>query len=156
MLTTEPIVLFFSLYVASNFGILYCFFAAVPYVFKSVYDFDSGQVGLTFISICVGCLLATATVWASDVFIYQKKMRIHGAHGKGRNGALPPEERLYPAMVGGFGIPLALFWVAWTSRANIHWISPVMAVLPFAWGNLCVFVSNVSTPLDEPPINSKT
>lgn len=33
-----------------------------------------------------------------------------------------------------------LFWFAWTSRPGIHWIVPTLAGIPFAWGNLCIFI----------------
>ena len=34
----------------------------------------------------------------------------------------------------------SLFWFAWTARPDVHWISPVLAGIPFAMGNLCVFI----------------
>lgn len=34
-----------------------------------------------------------------------------------------------------------LFWFAWSARQDVHWIVPVIAGIPFAWGNLLVFVS---------------
>jgi hypothetical protein len=36
---------------------------------------------------------------------------------------------------------VGLFWFAWTARHDVHWISPVLAAIPFAWGNLCIFIS---------------
>lgn len=41
MLFTEPIVALLSLYVAFNFSVLFSFFAAFPYVFDSVYGFNT-------------------------------------------------------------------------------------------------------------------
>lgn len=38
-------------------------------------------------------------------------------------------------------VTYSLFWFAWTARSDIHWISPVLAGIPFAWGNLCIFLS---------------
>jgi len=52
-----------------------------------------------------------------------------------------PEKRLYAAMLGSVGLPMGLFWFAWTARKDVHWISPILATIPFAWGNLCVFTS---------------
>ena len=34
-----------------------------------------------------------------------------------------------------------LFWFGWSARSDVHWISPVLAGIPFAWGNLCIFLS---------------
>lgn len=46
-------------------------------------------------------------------------------------------------MIGSLGLPIGLFWYAWSARASVSWASPVVAIFPFAWGNLCVFVSSV-------------
>jgi hypothetical protein len=35
----------------------------------------------------------------------------------------------------------SLFWFAWSARPSTHWISPVLAGVPFAWGNVCIFIS---------------
>jgi hypothetical protein len=135
MLVTEPIVGFISLYISFNFGILFCFFAAFPLVYHSVYDFTTSQTGLTFLAISIGCVLAVATHVISDRMFYLKQTRKHG-----EGTAIPPEHRLYPAMIGSFGLTIGLFWFAWTARPSVHWISSVIAAIPFAWGNLCVFV----------------
>lgn len=29
---------------------------------------------------------------------------------------------------------------AWSAREDVHWIVPVLAGVPFGWGNLCLFV----------------
>ena len=138
MLVTEPIVIAWSSYIAFNFAVLYSFFAAFPLVFSSIYNFGPEQTGLTFLAIGVGCILATATFIIIDRLIYRK----HHAqsHIQGHAGVVAPEHRLYAAMMGSIGIPFGLFWFAWTARKGIHWMSPVAAAVPFAWGNLCVFV----------------
>jgi hypothetical protein len=143
MLFTEPIVGFLSLYVAFNFSVLFSFFAAFPYVFESVYGFDTEQSGLVFLAIGVGCLLAVPTVLICDRLLYQPQVRI--SHKEGRNGVVPPEYRLYPAMMGSFGLPIGLFWFAWTARNGVSWASPVVSAVPFAWGNLSIFIC--SSPL---------
>lgn len=59
-----------------------------------------------------------------------------------------PEHRLYPALLGTFLMPIGLFWFAWTARSNIHWFSPVLAGIPFAWGNLLIFMGAATYLLD--------
>ncbi|KAH0542316.1 hypothetical protein FGG08_003253 [Glutinoglossum americanum] len=145
MLVTEPIVFFFSLYVSFAFGVLFAFFAAFPLVFQRVYGFDGAQVGLTFLAIGTGCMLAVVTVVIADLKIYQKLVRKDMEIGG--DGIIRPEYRLYPAMVGSAGLPISLFWFAWTARSDIHWASPVAAAIPFAWGNLCIF--ELTRPLPQ-------
>lgn len=137
MLFTEPIVAFICLYVAINFGTLFSFFGGVPYTFGTVYHFTTDQSGLVFLSIVIGCFLGLATILAAEIFLYRKQIANYPPH------KVPPEHRLYPAMIGCFGLPIGLFWFAWTARKDISWASPAVAIIPFAWGNLCVFVSTV-------------
>ena len=164
MLVTEPIVAFFSLYVAVDFGILFTFFASFPLVYSRVYHFNAGQVGLTFLPIMVGCFIATITCILCDSILYKKHLaRLNTANSSEDTleshketatnrphlppppvKHLEPEHRLYAAMIGSFGLPIGLFWFAWTAGTGVHWASPVMATVVFAWGNLCVFVSRNS------------
>jgi hypothetical protein len=102
MLLTEPIVGFLSLYIAFNFGVLFTFFAAFPHVFGSVYGFSTEQSGLVFLALGIGCVLAVPTTLICDRFLYQKQYRASLSAGK--SGVVAPEHRLYPAMLGSFGL----------------------------------------------------
>ena len=139
MLVSEPIVIAWAWYIAFNFAVLYSFFAAFPLIFSSVYDFDVEQTGLTFLAIGIGCILASISVVFIDRQVYRKQLT--QSRLRDEDGAVAPEHRLYAAMIGSILIPLGLFWFAWTAREEVHWMSPVAAAVPFAWGNLCVFVS---------------
>lgn len=135
MLATEPIVAFFSLYVAFNISVVFGFFEAFPIVFTGVYHFDSGETGLAFLSLGLGCCLGVVTFMVVDRLTYQKHYQ--ASLREGREGVLP-EHRLYSAMMGSVALPIALFWFAWT--AKIDWPSPICAAIPFGWGNFLVFV----------------
>lgn len=138
MLFTEPIVGFMSLYTGFNFSVLFAFFAAFPYVYRTVYNFSTEQVGLVFLAVGLGVGLALATVLLCDKFLYQPRVRASFAQGK--NGVVLPEYRLYPALIGCFGMPISLFWFGWTARKDISWVSPVLAAIPFGWSNLSIFI----------------
>ncbi|KAJ5153691.1 Major facilitator superfamily [Penicillium coprophilum] len=142
MLLTEPIVGFICLYIACEFATLFSFFAAFPLIFQGIYHFNIEESGLVFLTIVVGCLLGTVTVILCNFFLYLPKASKHP------DGHVPPEYRLYPALIGSVGLPIGLFWFAWTSRADISWASPVVAIIVFAWGNLCVFVSTTQYLVD--------
>ncbi|KAF5631037.1 major facilitator superfamily transporter [Fusarium sp. NRRL 25303] len=137
MLLLEPITGFICLYVAAEFGTLFSFFAAVPYTFGSVYQFSIEESGLVFLSIVIGCFLGLITVILCDVFLYRKQAPKYPLH------QIPPEHRLYPSMIGSIGLPIGLFWFAWTARSGVSWASPAASMIIFAWGNLCVFVSTM-------------
>ena len=103
MLFTEPIVLFFSLYNSFTFAVLFAFFAAYPYTFELVYHFNTWQYGLTFLGILIGVVGAVATVCVIDQKVYLKKWRQAVQEGK---TMLPPEQRLYAAMIGSCAVPV--------------------------------------------------
>ncbi|KAH8800492.1 major facilitator superfamily domain-containing protein [Xylogone sp. PMI_703] len=157
MLLTEPIVAFFSLYVAVDFGVLYIFLASFPLVYSRVYHFNSGEIGLTFLPILVGCILAACTSLLCDKFLYQKQLLALRAANESSNSEsdepvkkhVEPEHRLYPAMIGSIGLPAGLFWFGWTARPGVHWASPVVATMLFSFGNLCVFVSSMTYLIDS-------
>ena len=46
-------------------------------------------------------------------------------------------------MIGSIGLPVGLFWFAWTAREDISWASPTVAIVPFAWGNISIFISTI-------------
>lgn len=138
MIVLEPIVFFFSLYIAFAFAVLFAFFAAFPIVFEGTYHFNTGEAGLPFLGVGLGVLLAGLMAIIIDKKIYWKRLAEHTAAG---TLPVPPEERLYTSMIGSLGLPIGLFWFAWTARPDVHWISPVLAGVFFGWGNFSIFVS---------------
>lgn len=136
MLLTEPIVGLISLYNAFAFGVLYGFFTSFPYVFETVYQFNAGHVGLAFLGVTLGTTLALVTFTIFDKTLYQKAKK-----GLPPGILPPPEHRLYTAMLASFGIPIGLFWFAWTAKSSVHWIVPILASVPFGWGLCAIFVS---------------
>lgn len=142
MLVSEPIVMSWALYHSFVFGVLFAFFESYPYVFTKVYGFSSGEVGLAFLGIFIGTLLAVLTFGIIDKTVYQKK-KVFYAPAKP-----PPEERLYTSMLGAFGIPVALFWFGWTARPDVHFLAPIAAGIPFGWGVVTLFLGGVTFLLD--------
>jgi hypothetical protein len=103
MLFTEPIVILFGLYTAFQFSVLFGYFAAYPYTFTIVYNFEIWQTGLAFLGIGVGVFCAVANCILCDKFFYQKK---HIQALKEGKTSVPPEHRLYAAMIGAFCTPI--------------------------------------------------
>ncbi|KAF2202288.1 MFS general substrate transporter [Delitschia confertaspora ATCC 74209] len=138
MLLTEPIVTLLSLYTAYTFATLFAFFAAFPLIFsRPPYFFTISQVGLTFLAIGLGVCLGCMTAIIVDRKVYQKKHR--KALEKGERYVLP-EQRLWAAMVGSFGLPIGLFWFGWSAGTGVHWGVPVVGAVWFAWGNMSLFI----------------
>lgn len=102
------------------------------------YSFDISQSGLAFLAIGLGVLLGGLTGVLIDHFMYQAQHRAALVRGE-KHAA--PEHRLYNAMLGSGGILIGLFWVGWSAGKGAHWAIVLVGSVPFAWGNLCLFVS---------------
>lgn len=141
MLYTEPITLLLSLYTAYTFGILFAFFAAFPFIFSGPdYGFSTSQTGLTFISIGIGVTLGSITAVILDTIIYQKRHSEALARG---DAHVQPEQRLWAAMIASVGMPVGLFWFAWSAGTGTHWAVPAVGAVWFGWGNMSLFVCTV-------------
>ena len=115
LLTLEPMCLNLCLYSAILLGVLYLFFGAFEIVFTDNHGFKLWQVGLTFLGLLVGQLLAIAT----DPLWHRNYMRL--VENREKNGGEPggsePEYRLPPAIAGAILVPVGLFWYG---RHNEH------------------------------------
>lgn len=100
--------------------------------------FTTAETGLPFLAIALGILLGGATAVLCDHLLFQPEYK-RTTEVLLRIPA--PEVRLYISMIGSFGVPIGLFWFAWTANRDIHWVSCVLATIPFAWGNISIFVS---------------
>jgi MFS family permease len=136
MLIKEPIVASFSIYLAVIFTVLFSFFEAFPIVFAGVYGFNLGETGLSFLGVFLGIIIGIVIHLVLDRTLYYNKTRARQARGDFTS--LPPEERLYPAMIGAPLVSAGLFWFGWSSRAGVHWISSEIATVVFGIGAMGV------------------
>lgn len=104
----EPIVFLLNLYIALIYGLLYIWFESFPIVFEGIYGFNLGQQGLAYLGILVGALLVLIPFFIYLRVVQEKQFNV--------NGEIQPEKRLPPACVGGFCIPICLFWFGWSAR----------------------------------------
>ncbi|KAJ0122364.1 benomyl/methotrexate resistance protein [Diaporthe amygdali] len=131
LLFTEPIVFALDLYIALIYGLLYIWFESFPIVFEGIYHFSLGTLGLAYLGILIGTFLVLPPlVWYQHKYIEPKF---------NEKGEITPEWRLTPAFVGAFAIPICLFWFGWTSRADVHWIVPIIGTAWFSVGTFLLF-----------------
>ncbi|KAH3383500.1 hypothetical protein KXW42_001935, partial [Aspergillus fumigatus] len=135
MLFTEPILFLLSLYMALVYGILYLDFTAYPVVYRETRGWSASIAGLSFLGICVGMAIAT--------LISPYVNRIHGIYVR-RLGGPQPEARLPHLIVISWLIPVSLFWFAWTASPPTHWISGIVAGVPFGFGLILLFLGITS------------
>jgi DHA1 family multidrug resistance protein-like MFS transporter len=136
MMVLDPAIGFTAIYTALVYGIFYSFFEAFPEVYIGFYGFNLGEMGLTFLSITVGVILAISCYWAYVYYVVEPFIR--------SNGLGPPERRLIPALVSSFFCPVGLFLFGWTANKDIHWIVPTIGITIFTIGIFiviqCIFL----------------
>ncbi|KAK9312789.1 major facilitator superfamily domain-containing protein [Lipomyces starkeyi] len=126
----EPMVLTMCVYSAVILGILYLSFEAFPLVYQYNHGFKTQYLGLTFIGLMIGQVLAAASEpWWKNVY-----RQLEQKHGVGK-----PEFRLPQAIVGSVLCPVGLFWFAFTTMSSVHWTVPILATIPLGSGMLFVF-----------------
>ncbi|GAM88198.1 hypothetical protein ANO11243_062290 [Dothideomycetidae sp. 11243] len=132
----DPVIAYVDIYIGLCYAIFYSFFEAFPLVYIEVYHFNLGEMGLAFLALTVGVILAMI---AYALYVYMVVEPYMHKHGLG-----PPERRLIPALGSTIFIPVGLFIFAWTQRASIHWIVSCIGVGLFVFGLFilfqCVFV----------------
>lgn len=135
MLFRDPITFFSTLYVAFIFGTVFQWFIAVPPVLMKTYNFTLQQAGLAFISAIGGALLAAASSILTERVAYPREVR-----KSDRKGMVDIEYRFLPAVIGSVFLTTALFWIGWTAKPSVNWVSPVLGTGLFVWGNLMILV----------------
>ncbi|RSL95981.1 hypothetical protein CEP52_011719 [Fusarium oligoseptatum] len=137
LLIFEPMCLSLCIFSAILLGILYLFFGAFPLVFINVYGFNLWQVGLTFLGILVGMVLAAGLdpLWHRiRVNLIRRLSEESGVEGKSE-----PEFRLPPAILGSVLVPAGIFMFGWSCYPWVHWIVPIIGAAIFGAGTLLVF-----------------
>lgn len=137
----EPILLLLSLWLSLIWILMFTFLSGYEYIFGNlgqIHETSESITGLCFAGIAVGLLLSSATV---PLIAQRLKREQHQANQHGNPGLLP-ESRLWYALVSAPAIPIALFWMAWTSNRSISIWSPLAASVLLGYGMLGVFTAS--------------
>jgi len=146
LLVTEPVVFFFSLWVAFAWAVLYLTFGSIPLVFGRSHGFDTQQSGAVFAAMCIGASLSTV------LSIYQDRILARYLASSGKNIEHPsrirraidlssPEGRLYFACIESALLPIGLFWFGWSHFHSIPWIVPTMAIACATMGIYSIYLA---------------
>lgn len=133
LLTTEPVVFFFSLWVSFAWAILYLTFGSIPLVFERSYKFNIQESGAVFSAMSVGAVLSTILSIYRDRFLFNYVKRSSRALDKQSSfmkklDFSSPESRLYFACIESTLLPIGLFWFGWTQFPSIPWIVPTLSI----------------------------
>lgn len=113
MLLTEPVVIFFTLWISFAWGILFLFFSAVVQTFSEAYGFDTMQTGLVQLALTVGAAIGTIVNPFQD-WLYLRT----ASKNKERPGKPIPEGRLYTSIPGSlYSLPACSYMVGHHGQA---------------------------------------
>ncbi|RDW93273.1 MFS transporter [Aspergillus mulundensis] len=134
MAVVEPICIFWNIYIAIVYGILYLCFTAYPIVFRQIRGWSLGLSGLAFCGIGVGCMIMITC----EPLI---RRMINSHRRDPETDKVPPEAMVSIVCIAAILIPTGELWFAWTcSPASIPWIVPILAGVFFGCGNAGVFI----------------
>lgn len=139
MLLTEPVVIFFTLWISFAWGILFLFFSSVVQTFGESYNFGIFQTGLVQLAITVGALIGTLINPLQD-WLYLRTAK----KNKERPDKPIPEGRLYTSIPGSLLFTTGLFIYGWTCRPSIHWIVPAIGVTIVGVGIYSIYMGVVN------------
>lgn len=108
---------------------LYLLLLSIPIVFRDVYSFNLGEVGLVYVAQIVGSFLAMPISLYCDK-LYRRHYQRTG-----------PEGRMYAGMIGGVLVSIAAWQFAWTSWPNVHWIVPCLGITLLYSGLLQIYLT---------------
>ncbi|GAA5855495.1 hypothetical protein JCM8547_007860 [Rhodosporidiobolus lusitaniae] len=143
-LSIEPLILVPSLYIALVYSVLYSLLEAFPIVFEGIYHFNLGVSTLPYLS-----FLVTASIG----FVIYCMYHLHYLNPRKEKNPHGPELYLELGLIASAVIPISLLLFGWTSRAEIHWMAPVvfisiyLPVLFYSFQSILTFIS-MSYPKD--------
>ncbi|KAJ5889700.1 hypothetical protein N7504_010510 [Penicillium tannophilum] len=141
LLATEPIMMLVTLYMSFLYGLLFLFFEGFPISFVEQRGWKPQIGSLSFLSLFVGIMLGLMgmVTWSMIIFARQ----VNSTPGK-----VVPERRLPPMIVGAVGLPIGLFWFAWTSNPSIPWGAEIIAPALVSASMFATFISGLKYIVD--------
>ncbi|KAF2020221.1 MFS general substrate transporter [Aaosphaeria arxii CBS 175.79] len=129
----EPICIFWNVYIALVYALLYLCFVSYPIVFSELRGWSPGMTGLAYCGIGVG---GAITVCCEPLI-----RRFINSHAPDPStGKPPPESMISIVCIAAFLCPIGEMIFAWTCTPNVHWIAPIIAGIPFGAGNNAIFI----------------
>ncbi|KAL1991085.1 hypothetical protein VTN49DRAFT_5589 [Thermomyces lanuginosus] len=136
MFVREPIVLCLSLYSGFSDALIFTFLQSYKPVYEQ-WGFNSVQVGLAFIPIIIGYMIAYAA--------FLPWIHRHTKIRRRDPDALQPEARLYLLLWTAPLETIGLFGFAWTSLGppQVHWIAPMIFSCLIAIANYAIYMATI-------------
>ncbi|KAK4542960.1 hypothetical protein LTR36_005958 [Oleoguttula mirabilis] len=135
-LLTEPIVTALSLFSGFSDALIFTGLDSFGLVLRQ-WNFTTIQVGLSFVPLLVGYLIA----WAAFMCRYYFDRKAMD----GDENRIRPERRLWLLLWLAPLEAIGLFGFAWTSLGppQVHWIAPLLFVLPIGIANFAIYMATI-------------
>jgi multidrug resistance protein len=144
MLFLSPIMFLLSLYMAVVYGLLYLLFTTITSVFIETYHWQPDICGLAYIGLGGGFFIGLVVVAKiSDTTV----VRMTKANG----GVFEPEMRLPACIFFACFVPITFFWYGWSADKGVHWIVPIIGLVPFGFGMMGIFIPIQTYVIDSFP-----
>ncbi|KAJ5561847.1 hypothetical protein N7535_003690 [Penicillium sp. DV-2018c] len=142
LLTTEPVICVLGAYLILLYCILFTFLSGFDYIFKETFNLSTGQTGSCFGAIAVGATIATFAAPGLYVWSRRKTKYEHGA-------TVPPEFRLWPAIIASPFLPISLFWLGWTNYPTVSVWSGLVSCGLFGAVLISIYISSYEYIIDS-------
>ncbi|KAI4595378.1 hypothetical protein KJ359_007053 [Pestalotiopsis sp. 9143b] len=136
MFFTEPIVLVLSLLSGFSDALIFMGFQSFGLVY-ALWDFQAWQVGLTFVAIGLGYLIAYLS------YIPAIRRNIQQRQKRPDDEFANFEGRMWWLMYTAPCLPVGLLIFAWGSTASVHWIVPVIGTAIVGIANYSVYMGTI-------------
>ncbi|CDR46034.1 CYFA0S21e01310g1_1 [Cyberlindnera fabianii] len=130
LLLKDPMMAILCFYTGIGLATVYLFFIALPYIFRTVFNFSLWAQGTAFMGMLIGMTIGGSTAPFFQEMYNKRVAKL----GKGK-----PEYRFYPFMIGAFVMPIGLFILAWTAYPNLHWMGAIVGSAVFGAGVALMF-----------------
>ncbi|KAJ5171401.1 MFS transporter [Penicillium coprophilum] len=119
-------------YVSICFASLYCFNTTLPYAYSAPpYNFSSIEVGLCYISNCLGYAIGSVAGGRLSDAKLRKYQLTH-------DGEINPVERLKTVWYGVGFVPVGLLLYGWLVEKQIFWFAPLVGAFLFGLGLMLI------------------
>ncbi|KAK7202507.1 putative bicyclomycin resistance protein [Myxozyma melibiosi] len=142
LLMFSPIVQILSLFVATTYGMFYLLFTTFTEVFEVQYGWASNIVGLSYIGLSLGSLLALTII-----IIYSDKILLVLAE-RSKSKQCIPEHRLPILIFLAPTLPVGLVVYGWGVYCKAHWIVPLVGTFLIGVGVLSTFSPTINYLVD--------
>ncbi|KJK74462.1 hypothetical protein H634G_10229 [Metarhizium anisopliae BRIP 53293] len=133
-----------AIYMSVVYALMFMLFSIYPIVFQQKRGWNAGVGQLPLLGIVIGSLVGGLV----SIYFTRRRPKVF------REATAPaedvqPEERLPPAMVGGVGFAVTMFWLAWSAEYDsVHWIVPTLAGVFLQASLLLIFISFLNYLVD--------